>query len=118
MQIRYGSPSSPRSTRSAARSATRPPFPPEHPPGTLPPAWLHLLAARCNPRRLGRTNPRQAKRSHHYPRKPADPSQRPPQRGPLTLVLLPLQRLLQVKGIAAGGGQDWADPMATTGQNS
>ncbi len=65
-------------------------FPPEHPPGTPPTAWLHLLAARSNPRRLGRTNPRQARRSHSYPRKPADHTKRPPARGTLTLVLLPL----------------------------
>lgn len=55
-------------------------------------AWLRLLAERCNPRRRGRSNPRQAKRSHSYPRKPADRQKRPPPRGTLTLVLLPLSR--------------------------
>lgn len=56
-------------------------FPPEQPPGSLPPAWLHLLAERCNPRRPSRSNPRQAKRSHSYSRKPADRTKRPPPRG-------------------------------------
>ncbi|MEO8480367.1 MAG: transposase, partial [Gemmatimonadota bacterium] len=74
----------------AARSATRPLSPPDHPPGHVPTAWLHILAALRNPRRLGRSNPRQAKRSHTYPRKKADRTLRPPSRGHLTLVLLPL----------------------------
>jgi hypothetical protein len=56
----------------------------------VPDAWLHILAALRNPRRLGRSNPREAKRSHAYPRKRADRTLRPPPRGPLTLVLLPL----------------------------
>jgi hypothetical protein len=76
--------------RFAARSATRPLFPPNHPPGHVPAAWLHILAAMVNPRRLGRSNPREAKRSHTYPRKRADQALRPPPRGLLTLVLLPL----------------------------
>ena len=38
----------------------------------------------------GRSNPREAKRSHNYPRKRADRTLRPPPRGLLTLVLLPL----------------------------
>ena len=80
----------PRWTRFAARSATRPPFPPDHPPGHVPAAWLHILAALRNPRRVGRSNPRQAKRSHTYPHKRADRTLRPPPRGLLTLVLLPL----------------------------
>ena len=83
--------SSPPWTRYAARSATRPLFPPDsHPPGHVPAAWLHILAALVNPRRLGRSNPREAKRSHTYPRKRADRTLRPPPRGLLTLVLLPL----------------------------
>jgi hypothetical protein len=61
-----------------------------HPPGHVPAAWLHHLAALVNPRRLGRSNPREAKRSHTYPRKRADRTLRPPPRGHLTLVLLPL----------------------------
>jgi hypothetical protein len=43
--------------------------PMEHPPGHVPAAWLHILAALRNPRRLGQSNPRQAKRSHTSPRK-------------------------------------------------
>ena len=65
-------------------------FPPDHPPGHVPPAWLHVLAAIGNPRRAGRSNPRHAKRSHTYPRKRADRTLRPPPRGTLTLVLLPV----------------------------
>ncbi len=42
------------------------------------PAWLHILAALRNPGRLGRSNPRQAKHSHTYPRKRADHTLRPP----------------------------------------
>lgn len=77
------------SMRFAARSVTRPPFPPDHQHGYLSVAWLALLTARRNPTRQ-RSNPRQAKRSHDYPRKPADRAKRPvARRGALTLVLLP-----------------------------
>ena len=64
----YDPHSSPLWTRFAARSATRPLFPPDHPPGHVPTAWLHILAALINPRSLGRSNPREAKRSLTYPR--------------------------------------------------
>jgi hypothetical protein len=54
------------------------------------PLRLSFIAALVNPRRLGRSNPQEAKPSHTYPRKRADRTPRPPPSGHLTLGLLPL----------------------------
>lgn len=54
------------------------------------PLRLSFIAALVNPRRLGRSDPREAKRSHTYPGKRADHTLRPPPGGLLTLVHLPL----------------------------
>lgn len=72
--------------RYAARSGTRAPFPPDH----IPLAFLQVIASITNPDRDGRSNPRQAKRSHRYPATPSDPARRAKPRGPLTLVMLPM----------------------------
>src|ERR1035437_9773278 len=77
----------PATSRPHGRPTSPPPPPP--PPGHAPAAWLHPPAARVTPRRLGRSTPREAKRSHTSPRKRADRTLRPPPRGHLTLVLLP-----------------------------
>jgi hypothetical protein len=53
-------------------------------------ASLLLIASVTNPDRHGRSNPRQARRSHRYPARAADPAKRPAPRGPLTLVMLPM----------------------------
>jgi hypothetical protein len=72
-------------TPSASRPAAWAPFPPNQ----LFRASL-LVIASVTSRPRGRDNPRQAKRSHRYPAKAADPAKRKKPRGPFTLVMLPL----------------------------
>ena len=74
-------------TPSASRSAAWAAFPPND---QLFHASLLVIASVTSKPRTGRDNPRQAKRSHRYPAKAADPAKRKKPRGPFTLVMLPL----------------------------